>query len=63
MLNKNTNIERPQLDRKHGTPRLRDHHQLMDPEEMTIDERWDRIVELLAMMTAEQPVLIDEIGA
>ena len=34
-------------------PVLRDHHQLMSPEEMTTDERWDRIVELLALMTAE----------
>jgi len=60
------------LEKKRRRPRLRANHHLMEPEELTPDERWDRIVELLALMTMpEAPampepgkeVLTDESGA
>jgi len=38
----------------------------MEPDELTPEERWDRIVELLAIMSmpdAPKPVLNDETGA
>lgn len=60
------------LGKRRRKPRLRPNHHLMEPDEMTPDERWDRIVELLALMTLpeapavpgpEKEVLIDESGA
>ena len=39
------------LEKKRRKPRLRANHHLMEPEELTPDERWDRIVELLALMS------------
>jgi len=36
---------------KRRKPRLRTNHHLMEPDELRPDERWDRIVELLALMT------------
>lgn len=49
-----------------GKPRLRSDHRFMEPDELTPEERWDRIVELLAIMSmpdAPKPVLNDETGA
>lgn len=46
-------------------PRLRLDFRFMEPDEMTPEERLDRIVELLAIMSmpdASRPVLNDEIG-
>lgn len=38
-------------DKKRRKPRLRPGHAFMDPDELTPEERWDRIVELLAIMS------------
>lgn len=32
-----------------GHRRLRDHFRLMEPDELTPEERWERVVELLAL--------------
>lgn len=59
-------------EKKRRKPRLRPNHHLMEPDELRPEERWDRIVELLALMTmpeapaAPEPgreVLSDESGA
>ncbi|MDE2140826.1 MAG: hypothetical protein KGJ84_00265 [Elusimicrobia bacterium] len=52
-------------------PRLRPGHRFMEPEELTPHERWDRIIELLAVMamprtpletSLAEPVLTSEIN-
>lgn len=59
-------------EKKRRKPRLRPNHHLMEPDELRPEERWDRIVELLALMSMpEAPatpepgkeVLTDESGA
>jgi len=48
------------LEKKRRKPRLRANHHLMEPEELRPEERWDRIVELLALMTMpEAPAVPD----
>ena len=32
---------------------MRDHFRLMEPDELTPEERWERVVELLALMCLE----------
>lgn len=39
------------LEKKRRKPRLRPNHHLMEPDELRPEERWDRIVELLALMS------------
>lgn len=36
-----------------GRRRLRDHFRLMEPDELTPEERWERVVELLALACLE----------
>ena len=53
-------------EKKRRKSRLRSNHHLMEPEELTPEERWDRIVELLAVMSmpdTSRPVLNDDNGA
>lgn len=42
---------REPLETKRRKPRLRANHHLMEPDELRPEERWDRIVGLLALMT------------
>lgn len=39
------------LEHKRRKPRLRPNHHLMEPDELRPEERWSRIVELLALMS------------
>ena len=48
------------LEKKQRLPRLRANHHLMEPDELRPEERWDRIVGLLALMTMpEAPDVLD----
>jgi hypothetical protein len=53
-IDKNTSTNKPSYE-PHRTvrrkPRLRSDHRFMEPDELTPEERWDRIVELLAIMS------------
>jgi hypothetical protein len=49
-------------EKKRRRKHLRPGHHFMDPDELTPEERWDRIVELLAIMSmpdAPRSVLTD----
>ena|ERR1035437_1146357 len=74
-IDKNNSTAKPSYE-PHRTvrrkPRLRPDHRFMEPDELTPEERWDRIVELLAIMAmpdapvapdAPTPILNGENGA
>jgi len=50
------------LEKNRRQPRLRANHHLMEPEELTPDERWDRIVELMALMTMPEAPAVPDPG-
>ena len=49
MIEKTTINESPCEERR--KPRLRPNYHIMEPDELRPEERWDRIVELLALMS------------
>lgn len=62
-MQEKTTINEPSnepLEKKRRKPRLRPNHHLMEPEELRPEERWDRIVELLALMTMPEALAAPE---